>query len=657
MSDDSTLENQTNESDEAAIPKGTEPDSANDDADKAPWEKNGEEFSPEKAWNLIRNLRADNAKLKESDDAKAVKLREIEDANLSEKEKADRDLKEAREQLDAIRTQKAWAEAMAEHQCLTKEDFDLIGAGSPQEVREKAAKLAARLDAQAVSKTDSNHINPLLRADPTGGTDSDFEEDGRLDALGAGQIAASTHQRRHDMADNFSSQILRGDLGGALIPDEISQEIIQTLPQSSVLLTRARRVPMSSKKKTQPVLASLPRSVLGVRRRTQADVKDRMGGRADHGRGARGDRPDPRFGRGRREDQPVGYGQAAHRRGHGQEDRPGGHLRRGQAVHMGQRHPRRRHRRRHERRVRHRSRPRRRHRHDRPEAQREGLRGQRLRLPARPELAACPPARRERPADLHAVRRRPATPPACTATRSTRSPTARGTPPRPCCSRPTGRSSWSACVRTSPTRSSTRASSPTPRATWCTTSCSRTRRPCAWSCASASPSPTRVTRIAAKGSQYPPAPHPRRLQEGGQVMTAKQVRFVTNDEPFDNQNVAELAAFERGRQTRDHHRRIRADRGHPPRRDRHRPGRDEGHERRRGTLGYRGRNAVRAARRRHRHRRSQEGHCSSPTSHPPRTPPPSSPRSTPCSPHSARPARWPRPRPPTSRPKSSPRRA
>ena len=27
-------------------------------------------------------------------------------------------------------------------------------------------------------------------------------------------------------------------------------------------------------------------------------------------------------------------------------------------------------------------------------------------------------------------------------------------------------------------------------------------------------------------------------------MTAKQVRFVTNDEPFGNQNVAELAAFD-----------------------------------------------------------------------------------------------------------------
>ena len=168
MADDT--EDQVKEPDTDAA--GNEPNQpTGDSGQKPPWERDGEEFSPEKAWNLIRNLRADNAKLKESDDAKAVKLREIEDANLSEKEKADRDLKEAREQLDAIRTQNAWAEAMAEHQCLTKEDFDLIGAGSPQEVREKAAKLAARLDAQAVSKTDSNHINPLLRADPTGGTD------------------------------------------------------------------------------------------------------------------------------------------------------------------------------------------------------------------------------------------------------------------------------------------------------------------------------------------------------------------------------------------------------------------------------------------------------------------------------------------------------
>lgn len=60
------------------------------------------------------------------------------------------------------------------------------------------------------------------------------------------------------MADNYNSTIGRTDLGGALIPDDISQEIIQTMPESSVLLTRAKRVPMSSMKKTQPVLATLP---------------------------------------------------------------------------------------------------------------------------------------------------------------------------------------------------------------------------------------------------------------------------------------------------------------------------------------------------------------------------------------------------------------
>ncbi|MDY4677593.1 MAG: phage major capsid protein [Bifidobacterium tsurumiense] len=57
---------------------------------------------------------------------------------------------------------------------------------------------------------------------------------------------------------NFNNQITRGDVGSALIPDDISQEIIQTMPESSVMLTRARRIPMSSMKKTQPVLASLP---------------------------------------------------------------------------------------------------------------------------------------------------------------------------------------------------------------------------------------------------------------------------------------------------------------------------------------------------------------------------------------------------------------
>ncbi len=91
--------------------ENTPPDT--DGGQKPPWERDGEEFSPEKAWKLIENLRADNAKLKTSNESSNAKLREIEDAKLSEQEKLQRDLKEAREQLADVNRTKAWAEAHA----------------------------------------------------------------------------------------------------------------------------------------------------------------------------------------------------------------------------------------------------------------------------------------------------------------------------------------------------------------------------------------------------------------------------------------------------------------------------------------------------------------------------------------------------------------
>lgn len=52
--------------------------------------------------------------------------------------------------------------------------------------------------------------------------------------------------------------ITRGDLSSSLMPDDVSNEIIQTMPESSVIMTRSKRVLMSAKKGKQPVLASLP---------------------------------------------------------------------------------------------------------------------------------------------------------------------------------------------------------------------------------------------------------------------------------------------------------------------------------------------------------------------------------------------------------------
>lgn len=80
------------------------------------------------------------------------------------------------------------------------------------------------------------------------------------------------------MAENFASAIKRSDLGDALIPSERSTEIIQTLPQQSVIATRARRVTMSKLKKTQPVLASLPDAYWvkegGLKQTTKTDWED-----------------------------------------------------------------------------------------------------------------------------------------------------------------------------------------------------------------------------------------------------------------------------------------------------------------------------------------------------------------------------------------------
>lgn len=60
------------------------------------------------------------------------------------------------------------------------------------------------------------------------------------------------------MTSNVSDIINSTDLGGGLIPTEYSTQIIQDAPKSSVMLTRARRITMSRRTRTQPVLDSLP---------------------------------------------------------------------------------------------------------------------------------------------------------------------------------------------------------------------------------------------------------------------------------------------------------------------------------------------------------------------------------------------------------------
>lgn len=50
----------------------------------------------------------------------------------------------------------------------------------------------------------------------------------------------------------------RADLTDVMLPDQVSTEIIKEAPASSVMLTNAKRVPMSAGKYKQPVLSTLP---------------------------------------------------------------------------------------------------------------------------------------------------------------------------------------------------------------------------------------------------------------------------------------------------------------------------------------------------------------------------------------------------------------
>lgn len=56
----------------------------------------------------------------------------------------------------------------------------------------------------------------------------------------------------------FNSVVGRADLTDAQVPDQVISEILKTAPESSVMLNRAKRVNMSSKKTKQSVLAALP---------------------------------------------------------------------------------------------------------------------------------------------------------------------------------------------------------------------------------------------------------------------------------------------------------------------------------------------------------------------------------------------------------------
>lgn len=145
---------------EAAEPTGAEASES-----KPPW-GSPEEFDPEKAWNLITNLRGDLDKAKPA----VQKLQQLEDEKLTESERLTKERDEAINGSSTASLENAKLRAILDSDgVLTADDFDLIGGSTPDEVKEAAAKLATRLGTGAQTPTLTNRPGERPRggSDPT----------------------------------------------------------------------------------------------------------------------------------------------------------------------------------------------------------------------------------------------------------------------------------------------------------------------------------------------------------------------------------------------------------------------------------------------------------------------------------------------------------
>jgi hypothetical protein len=110
-----------------------------------PWERNGEQFDPERAWNLIQSLRDDKATLQS-------KVGEFEQQNMTEAQKLTQRAETAERQVTDANAQLARLQVALEHGFVTQgEDgrfaldtraVDLLGTGTPEELAARAKQIA-----------------------------------------------------------------------------------------------------------------------------------------------------------------------------------------------------------------------------------------------------------------------------------------------------------------------------------------------------------------------------------------------------------------------------------------------------------------------------------------------------------------------------------
>lgn len=164
MTDDTTATDSTNVS-----PGADDADTDKQPAgqvDTPPW---GDDFDAEKAWKLVRNLRADKEKLAARPVLSDEQQQQLDEYNaLVEASKTDAQRRE--EAANAAQRERDEAQAeltrlrIAMRHGISEEDFDLLGSGTEEEVAARALKIAAKNEAARQAALEAAVTGPATPA-------------------------------------------------------------------------------------------------------------------------------------------------------------------------------------------------------------------------------------------------------------------------------------------------------------------------------------------------------------------------------------------------------------------------------------------------------------------------------------------------------------
>lgn len=145
-----------------------------------PWEKDGQPFDPDRAWNLIQTLRSEKQQTAAERDTFKTKVTEFERSQMTEQQRLEQERDSSRQERDAARSDATRLRMALKYQ-LAEDDLDLLGEGTDEQIEGRAKRLAERA---ATAPTSPVSRRPTERLRPGSGDPAATPEETDLKKLG-----------------------------------------------------------------------------------------------------------------------------------------------------------------------------------------------------------------------------------------------------------------------------------------------------------------------------------------------------------------------------------------------------------------------------------------------------------------------------------------